>query len=163
MVQSSAHRHSILIERQAPSLLVLERQSLRTYVSSDNKDHRGRKVEQRPDWHTDQLSSSRGGTHVLYYDGSLKGNCHTNSFCRDAQLQAMSTLAAGIKHFYFTKCVRNHQWRAMPELCVIENTLILLPGSRISATYFQFSNFKHIIKRKNNAGTSAGQGYLEVT
>jgi hypothetical protein len=57
MVQSSAQRHSKLIERQAPSLLVLlERQSLSTYVSSDNKDHRGRKVEQRPDWHTDQLS-----------------------------------------------------------------------------------------------------------
>jgi hypothetical protein len=77
-------------------------------------------------------------------------------------MQAMSTVAAGIKHFYFTKCVRNHQWRAMPELCVIENILIPLPGSRISATYFQFSNFKHIIKRKNNAGTTAGQGYLEV-
>ncbi len=110
LVQSFAQRHSILIERQAPSLLVLlERQSLSTYVSSDNKDHRGRKVEQRPDWHTDQLSWSRGGAHVLYYDVSLKINCHIHSFCRDAQLQAMSTVAAGIKHFYFTKYVRNQQ------------------------------------------------------
>jgi hypothetical protein len=47
----------------------------------------------------------------------------------------------------------------MPELGVIENILIPLSGNRISATYFQFSNFKHIIKRKNNTGTSAGQGY----
>jgi hypothetical protein len=98
----------------------------------------------------------------LYYDGSLKGFCHIHSFFRDAQLQAMSTVAASIKHFYFTKYVRNHQWRAMPELCVMENSLIPLPSSRISAAYFQISNFKHIIKRKNNAGTSAGQGYFEV-
>jgi hypothetical protein len=55
---------------------------------------------------------------------------------------------------------------------VFDNILIPLPGSRISATYFKFSNLKHIIKRKNNAKyaigiqlewyTTAAQGYLEA-
>jgi hypothetical protein len=81
-----------------------------------------------PEWHLAQHRRRREeAEHVVNCNGILKGFAGVTVKAKLLCCKLPSTLAAVVKHFYFTLCDGNHQWQAIPELCFLESiTLIYL-------------------------------------